>query len=445
MERKSRARGFTPSGFTLVELLVVIAIIGVLVALLLPAIQAAREAARRNACLNNIKQLATAINLHEDARKAFPLASTAPYLVASKIASKNDSATADPKAQVIGDGYSWMVQILPFIEQQPLYNQISQGVVGTPPRTNKLLIGPFDPIVSVVPVTTPPQPGNDKPYAFQKQVEGFKCPSFPGADESKANYATGNQAPATGPQKAAIGNYVALPSTHFNEDGKGPGGNDPGPSGSLFQSYAGSTPKQLAGAGVLCFWQRKNAQDVTTFNGVRGVTQAALARDGTSNTVMFCESREEDWSSWMSGLSSWAVAADPQGPGTKISKPVPPAASGQVAVLKFSDINGQTALNVGTGVKRAGGGATAKSPAIGATVTNPATEAYFYQKPFTQAGALSAAINYRIYGPSSAHNGDVILHGYGDAHAKSIATSIDRDTYLHLVTRAGGETSSETN
>ena len=68
MVTKPKARGFT-----LVELLVVIAIIGVLVALLLPAIQAAREAARRNSCTNKLKQIGLALLNHENTYKKFPL------------------------------------------------------------------------------------------------------------------------------------------------------------------------------------------------------------------------------------------------------------------------------------------------------------------------------------------------------------------------------------
>ena len=90
------------AGFTLVELLVVIAIIGVLVALLLPAIQAAREAARRSSCGNNLKQLGLALQNYHDARKTFPYASVV-----------NTSSTTLSTSQ---QGPSWVVAILPFIE-----------------------------------------------------------------------------------------------------------------------------------------------------------------------------------------------------------------------------------------------------------------------------------------------------------------------------------------
>ncbi len=103
-------------GFTLVELLVVIAIIGVLVALLLPAVQAAREAARRTQCLNNLKQLGIAGQLHHANTGAFPSGGWMWTWV------------GDPDAGLGKDQPgSWAYSMLPFLEQQNLYDLGSDG------------------------------------------------------------------------------------------------------------------------------------------------------------------------------------------------------------------------------------------------------------------------------------------------------------------------------
>src|ERR1051326_1089898 len=93
--------------FTLVELLVVIAIIGLLVALLLPAIQSAREAARRTGCTNNLKQIALALLNYHDVHQQFPLGSYS-------------AVQEDHPAEE--DGLGWATQILPQLEEQPIYD-----------------------------------------------------------------------------------------------------------------------------------------------------------------------------------------------------------------------------------------------------------------------------------------------------------------------------------
>src|ERR1700754_3803326 len=104
-------------GFTLVELLVVIAIIGVLVALLLPAVQTAREAARRTQCTNNLKQIALAAHNHHDTYRRLPEAVQMSYFTApqGKIASGQDYNQPF--------GPNWAVLLLPFVEGGNAYEQ----------------------------------------------------------------------------------------------------------------------------------------------------------------------------------------------------------------------------------------------------------------------------------------------------------------------------------
>ncbi|MEO2049261.1 MAG: DUF1559 domain-containing protein [Pirellulales bacterium] len=106
----------TAHGFTLVELLVVIAIIGILVALLLPAIQAAREAARRTQCLSNIKQIGVALQNYHSAQQTFPagMQFDIPVLAPGDVNFKRN----------------WIIDILPFLEQQAVYDafDLSEGI-----------------------------------------------------------------------------------------------------------------------------------------------------------------------------------------------------------------------------------------------------------------------------------------------------------------------------
>jgi len=116
--RRSRLR----SGFTLIELLVVIAIIAVLIALLLPAVQQAREAARRSQCKNNLKQFGLALHNYHDTVNTFPpavIALNASGGLAFRIGN-------NPVSNMLG----WGAFILPYVDQAPLWNQISARTSG---------------------------------------------------------------------------------------------------------------------------------------------------------------------------------------------------------------------------------------------------------------------------------------------------------------------------
>src|SRR5690242_2517716 len=119
MVRKRFIARASRTGFTLIELLVVIAIIGVLIGLLLPAVQKVREAAARTQCVNNLKQIGLACHSYHDANNSFP-----PGYIDG-----NPAGPSTPDNDV-GPGWGWAAFLLPYVEQQNLYKQInfSQGV-----------------------------------------------------------------------------------------------------------------------------------------------------------------------------------------------------------------------------------------------------------------------------------------------------------------------------
>jgi prepilin-type N-terminal cleavage/methylation domain-containing protein/prepilin-type processing-associated H-X9-DG protein len=119
MNRRSEAiRAKANRGFTLIELLVVIAIIGVLIALLLPAVQAAREAARRSQCTNNLKQLGLALHNYDTATGSFPLG--------------GNNNTGGPTTNDNRYWGAWSAQtlLLPYLEQRPVYDAINFNYLG---------------------------------------------------------------------------------------------------------------------------------------------------------------------------------------------------------------------------------------------------------------------------------------------------------------------------
>jgi prepilin-type N-terminal cleavage/methylation domain-containing protein len=156
MNEKHCSRWRQRPGFTLVELLVVIAIIGILVALLLPAVQAAREAARRSDCSNKMKQLGLALHNYHDTYQAFP---------AGSWNSGGASCTAN------GRRTPWTVAILSFIEQQNLYDQSDFS-------TEFVCSNAETPTTATLP----------NRIVWNTQLAAFRCPSFPKSGGNHSNY-----------------------------------------------------------------------------------------------------------------------------------------------------------------------------------------------------------------------------------------------------------------
>ncbi len=432
-------------GFTLVELLVVIAIIGVLVALLLPAIQAAREAARRNSCQNKLKQLAIAFQNHHDVHRNFPLATmTNPGPATTPTNGGPVPATITPGVHLTapgqltvtgsGDfisaqaGYSWMVRLLPFIEQTVMFNNISNA-------SNKfafpamLVSGGFKGQGATGgiglrfngggPAATPWW----RPFCTQ-EIDEVRCPSYAGETISEYNPNYTNQMTSAMPEFSnwknptppawgvQITNYKAMCATHM--------ACMTNPKDTQFIADQGSNPaKRDLPNGVIVPPRSISSKG----NGMRSIT------DGSAKTIMLAESKEPAVSSWYDGTTAWVVAypAGKRPPSTITQQTNTPANSPPQPLLV-------AATGAMSSVNPAYWNVVGMDGAISGINYGPKTDPdrWFCRSVFTNMGSWA-------WGPSSDHSGDLALHAWADSHVSPLTADIDPSLYMQLVTRAGRE------
>lgn len=242
------------TAFTLIELLVVIAIIAVLIALLLPAVQQAREAARRTQCKNNMKQIGLAFHNYHDSLNCFPV---------------NFAVRGSGGGQAIADtGHSWLTMALPYLDQAPLYGTINHN-------------GPLA--------------GNAANIAAANTiVAAFLCPS----DDGNGNGRLGNRSDymATPPGTWAVTNYKACAGSNWAWGVWSPVSSPIG-------KNAGNTDGLNLGNGILCSNQQNQ----------NGPTRMRDVADGTTNTIAVGENLPawSQWCWWYNPNAATATAAIP--------------------------------------------------------------------------------------------------------------------------------------
>lgn len=257
-------------GFTLVELLVVIAIIGILVALLLPAIQAAREAARRSQCSNNLKQLGLACHNYADKYKERLPWNSDPAWCAWNAWQNPDGICGQGDTRRYGwvRPWSWIVAALPYMEQQSLYDQFNFDARNTD-AVAKIPGGPLNTDLRQTVLTTVICPSNDQDPVQQNQNQGYECGNCGGPPAARTDY-VGNLGHVNGGWRdcGAAGNqFVGVPDPmgYFTDD-----------------NTARTTPW------VNGDWDVDLPRCQGVFN-YRGSSRLADVRDGTSRTLMVIE------------------------------------------------------------------------------------------------------------------------------------------------------------
>jgi prepilin-type N-terminal cleavage/methylation domain-containing protein len=258
MGNRNRLGDFRRSGFTLVELLVVIAIIGILVALLLPAIQAAREAARRTGCANNLKNLGLAALNHHDVRKHFPMSYGA--------FSPDESPTVQP-------GVGWILEMLPQLEETSLYDQFKAGGAYEGRFREDVADDKVLPNLGIASTKN----GISCPKLLQTTLSVLSCPSDPSTNKLKDNQFQFDKAPV------AVTNYKGVADDTF-----------------LGETFGGSYPNSNPVSGIYKEPAPSYAGPHDCHNNLRcrGIffrqtyqrpVKIATVTDGTSKTLMIGE------------------------------------------------------------------------------------------------------------------------------------------------------------